>query len=30
VTDGYAGWDDNYSKKVRVIVSRPYHALFMK
>jgi phosphoenolpyruvate carboxykinase (ATP) len=30
ITDGYAGWDDNYSKKVRVIVSRPYHALFMK
>ncbi len=27
--DGYAGWDPNYRMKVRVICSRPYHALFM-
>jgi phosphoenolpyruvate carboxykinase (ATP) len=27
--DGYAGWDPNYRIKVRVICSRPYHALFM-
>jgi phosphoenolpyruvate carboxykinase (ATP) len=30
ITDGYAGWDDRYAKKVRIIASRPYHALFMK
>ncbi len=29
VTDGYAGWDPEYRVKVRVICSRPYHALFM-
>lgn len=29
VVDGYAGWDPNYQIKVRVICSRPYHALFM-
>jgi phosphoenolpyruvate carboxykinase (ATP) len=27
--DGFAGWDLNYRMKVRVICSRPYHALFM-
>lgn len=29
VTDGYAGWDNHHRLKVRVICSRPYHALFM-
>ena len=27
--DGFAGWDPTYRIKVRVICSRPYHALFM-
>jgi phosphoenolpyruvate carboxykinase (ATP) len=27
--DGFAGWDERYRMKVRVICSRPYHALFM-
>lgn len=27
--DGYAGWDPDFRLKVRVICSRPYHALFM-
>src|SRR6059036_1710785 len=27
--DGFAGWDPKYRIKVRVICSRPYHALFM-
>ena len=27
--DGFAGWDKKYRLKVRVICSRPYHALFM-
>jgi phosphoenolpyruvate carboxykinase (ATP) len=27
--DGYAGWDPQYRLKIRVICSRPYHALFM-
>ncbi len=27
--DGFAGWDPHYRLKVRVICSRPYHALFM-
>src|SRR4249919_2190034 len=27
--DGFAGWDPKYQIKVRVICSRPYHALFM-
>ena len=27
--DGYAGWDPKYQIKVRIICSRPYHALFM-
>ncbi len=29
VLDGFAGWDNGYRIKVRVITSRPYHALFM-
>ena len=29
VIDGFAGWDPQYRLKVRVICSRPYHALFM-
>ena len=29
VVDGYAGWDPKYQIKVRVIATRPYHALFM-
>jgi phosphoenolpyruvate carboxykinase (ATP) len=29
VFDGYAGWDPEHQIKVRVICSRPYHALFM-
>jgi phosphoenolpyruvate carboxykinase (ATP) len=29
VMDGYAGWDSENRLKVRVICSRPYHALFM-
>src|ERR1700753_2830608 len=28
--DGFAGWDPKYRMKVRVICSRPYHALFMR
>jgi phosphoenolpyruvate carboxykinase (ATP) len=28
--DGFAGWDRRYRLKVRVICSRPYHALFMR
>ena len=27
--DAFAGWDPDYRVKVRVICSRPYHALFM-
>jgi phosphoenolpyruvate carboxykinase (ATP) len=27
--DGFAGWDPKYPRKVRIICSRPYHALFM-
>jgi len=30
VIDGYAGWDDDYKLNCRVIVARPYHAMFMK
>lgn len=30
VIDGYAGWDAQHRIKVRVIASRPYHALFMQ
>lgn len=29
VMDGYGGWDQKYRIKVRIICSRPYHALFM-
>lgn len=29
VVDGFAGWDPRYRLKIRVICSRPYHALFM-
>jgi len=29
VVDGYAGWDPKYRIKVRIIATRPYHALFM-
>lgn len=29
VMDGFAGWDPEHRIKVRVICSRPYHALFM-
>src|SRR5512139_3397192 len=28
--DGFAGWDPKYRIKIRVICSRPYHALFMR
>lgn len=30
VFDGYAGWDEEYSLKVRIICARAYHALFMR
>ena len=29
VVDAFAGWDEAYRAKVRVICTRPYHALFM-
>lgn len=29
VVDGYVGWDPKYRKTVRIICTRPYHALFM-
>ncbi|MEM1304286.1 MAG: phosphoenolpyruvate carboxykinase (ATP), partial [Planctomycetota bacterium] len=29
VFDGFAGWDPGHQIKVRIICSRPYHALFM-
>lgn len=29
VVDGYAGWDPRYRLKIRIIATRPYHALFM-
>ncbi len=29
VVDAYAGWDPAYRARVRVICTRPYHALFM-
>ncbi len=29
VVDAFAGWDETYRVKIRVICSRPYHALFM-
>lgn len=30
VIDGYAGWDKDFRKNCRIIVTRPYHALFIK
>jgi phosphoenolpyruvate carboxykinase (ATP) len=30
VVDGYAGWEPAHQLKIRVICSRPYHALFIK
>lgn len=30
VVDGYAGWHPSQRLKIRVICSRPYHALFMR
>jgi len=29
VVDGFAGWDPEYRIKVRIVCTRPYHALFM-
>jgi phosphoenolpyruvate carboxykinase (ATP) len=29
VVDGFAGWDERYRIKIRVVCSRAYHALFM-
>jgi phosphoenolpyruvate carboxykinase (ATP) len=29
VVDAFAGWDEAYRAKIRVICTRPYHALFM-
>ena len=29
VVDGFAGWDETHRLKVRIVCSRPYHALFM-
>jgi len=29
VMDGYAGWDPEHRIKVRIVCTRPYHALFM-
>lgn len=29
IIDGFAGWDPAHRLKVRIITSRPYHALFM-
>jgi phosphoenolpyruvate carboxykinase (ATP) len=29
VFDGFAGWDPEHQIKVRIVCSRPYHALFM-
>jgi phosphoenolpyruvate carboxykinase (ATP) len=29
VVDAFAGWDPQYRAKVRIICTRPYHALFM-
>ena len=28
--DGYAGWDERYRIRVRVVCARAYHALFMR
>lgn len=30
VVDGFAGWDPSRRLKIRVVCSRPYHALFMR
>ncbi|SZF00092.1 unnamed protein product [Blumeria hordei] len=30
VVDGYAGWDQKYQIKVRIVCARAYHALFMR
>lgn len=30
IVDGFAGWDPALRLKIRVITSRPYHALFMR
>jgi phosphoenolpyruvate carboxykinase (ATP) len=30
VIDGFAGWDKTYRIKIRVLSTRPYHALFMQ
>ena len=30
VIDGYVGWDEKNRLKARIIVTRPYHALFIK
>jgi len=29
VVDGFVGWDPKYRLKVRIVCTRPYHALFM-
>lgn len=29
IFDGYAGWDPEARRKIRVVCARPYHALFM-
>ncbi|MCH7725947.1 MAG: phosphoenolpyruvate carboxykinase (ATP) [Planctomycetes bacterium] len=29
VIDGFAGWDETYRLKIRIVCTRPYHALFM-
>jgi len=29
VVDGFAGWDPKYRLKIRIVATRPYHALFM-
>ena len=29
VVDAFAGWDPNHRLKIRIVCSRPYHALFM-
>lgn len=29
VFDGFAGWNEKYKQKIRVVCTRPYHALFM-
>ena len=29
MVDGFAGWDPKYRLKIRIVATRPYHALFM-